>query len=458
MKSWLSKFIRTIFQLIWEVSRLFILLIPISLPSAGLFYFLNQFSHLTILDRLPLAVPLTLFTLYLTYFVGHLLWPIMMILLFPVSRLRDPKYIIRLGERFRKLKLSAPQIFIIRNSGLHFLNNWPVLGFFVLPKPFGASIFMTQSAFDKLKFLDFDETISQYAVRARYHRWTSPALVFGTTTLILYSVFFLFHKNIEPHLLMNFDGALIKNISLGAIAAVISLAITYFTKKSQSLETTYQLHRIQDSSDLEYPRPSKSIILIRAYTLVSFLLFGLSTVLLSLNTQVQNQLSEVRVPKIQFEFPKLLSSKSEITKAIEEKNHRKVMLLIGQEKDRQLEPTLNNATPLLVAAQNSDLKTIYLLLMVGHSLDEVDDEGRNIFFYALQSPDRMRVLKYLLQTKANRNHQDKNKMTPLDYAREKKLADAEALLLSEPSQEPKKMDFIEQASKLPASASTESQK
>ena len=119
-----------------------------------------------------------------------------------------------------------------------------------------------------------------------------------------------------------------------------------------------------------------------------------------------------------------------MTTAIQSQDYSTIRELVSKSDNLEVrDPFLNGATPALIAAQSGELQILYSILVAGGNYTETDDLDRDILFYAIQSKDRERVVKYLLQTDVDINHRDFSGNSALDYARQIGSAEIEKALL-----------------------------
>jgi hypothetical protein len=106
------------------------------------------------------------------------LWPALLLIFYKSERERSPKRIIPIGERFRKLGLPSPQIFILQETARFWRNKtW---GFFALPSPVGSLLLIDKNISILLRPEQFDIWICSKATEAHFARFSSGRFLFIT--------------------------------------------------------------------------------------------------------------------------------------------------------------------------------------------------------------------------------------------------------------------------------------
>jgi len=121
--------------------------------------------------------------LWLFFFLNQCLLPLLILLIFGHEKERSPKRIIQIGERFRKMGLSSPQVILL--SRRHpFLGN-RLWGFFAVPSPFGAMLPLNPELAQIMEPDEINTWLCTLVTTARFFRFSSPlwmALQIATLT------------------------------------------------------------------------------------------------------------------------------------------------------------------------------------------------------------------------------------------------------------------------------------
>jgi hypothetical protein len=108
-----------------------------------------------------------------------------------------------------------------------------------------------------------------------------------------------------------------------------------------------------------------------------------------------------------------------MTSAIQSQDYTAIRELSAKPENLEMrDPFYNGATPALIAAESGELQILYSIIVAGGNYTETDDLDRDILFYAIQGKNRESVVKYVLQTDIDVNHQDFTGRSALDYARQ----------------------------------------
>lgn len=346
------------------------------------------------------------------------IFPMLAILVFQHERLREPRRVIRLGEVFRKLGLTSPEVILVQGPLPSLLQGqW---GFFSMPRPFGAILLVQRQSLERLSANELDQALASVAVEARHHRGTGWLLLTGAwltagvglggyTGASLADLLGLDHIR-----LLSIVGA----ISLGGLAWWNNLQWLRLRRGAIALRSSqifgFSLEDLQTARNL-------------LAQIASF--DGVLQPLSPWEKQDENLLSDWHLDSSQsYSAARLAIRPAVILVAlgvvVAGANHS---LRIDQLVD--LRPPQVTETPLLRACKSGDLQKIYEVLSGRlERIDHQDELGKSCLFYALDGSDPDRTLKYVLLASPSLLLRDQQGRTALDYAREKGLATAAAIL------------------------------
>ncbi len=95
---------------------------------------------------------------------------------------------------------------------------------------------------------------------------------------------------------------------------------------------------------------------------------------------------------------------------------------------QQRNKNFQGATILQWAAKHADIHLVYMLSLAGAKTAELDENDQNILFYAVENPQAVAMMNYLLQIPINLNQRNSQGQTVLDVAQEKNLNAVQQLL------------------------------
>ncbi len=348
------------------------------------------------------------------------LLPILVLMLLPHERIRDPKMIIRYGEKFRDHKLTTPD-FLVVTSRL-----WPAVfqglfGFLSLPRPFQAVVLLKKSTYEKLDEAEFSFWIHRITITGEFQ-------IQGR--LIFWSYFFAtlaWHGHGLEWILAGVGVLSIFVFSELALDRLMILSL-------EGLPSVYwqMLRKVYGSWLTPRFRTERY--------------FDFSTRPWTQKTHWLPALAVVATLTVPFQSPHSKPVENPITESalflLIEKQDEKALarLLQTHEQKSQLQMSslrFGGATPVLWAAKTSSPKVLYLLLQQGGSLAEKDALGRNALFYALENPQGVQMLNYLLLGKWDLKQTDSSGQTILDLAIQQNKSEVVDLLLKkDPSLKP----------------------
>ncbi|MEI7972867.1 MAG: ankyrin repeat domain-containing protein [Bdellovibrio sp.] len=341
--------------------------------------------------------------------VFQILAPLWILILIPHERIKDPKLIIRYGEKFREKQLSTPDILLIQVPW------WPrtlqgLIGFLSLPRPFQALVTLKAAASSELNESEFSfwihrlTAIGDHKIQGRMWLWTHIFSLLG----------------------FSFAGpmALISIPALAMIYRTTELAIDRWLVLSlEGLPSIYwsMLRKIYGNWFVPRFRSEQFFdFKERAWAQQTHwvpAILGLSAVLGSLHMPWKISTSDLlRAPDFASKEQRQLYEwidQGNLKLLQQSQNQIRVQHWISQKS-----PDFENLTPLLWAAKKSTPQIIYWLLQQGASLSDRDPLGRSALFWSIENPDPQ-MFDYLLQGKWELQEKDATGKNILDLAREK---------------------------------------
>lgn len=341
--------------------------------------------------------------------VFQILAPLWILLLIPHERIKDPKLIIRYGEKFREKQLSTPDILLIQVPW------WPrilqgIIGFLSLPRPFQALVTLkaqTASALDESEFsfwIHRITTIGEHRIQGRMWLWTHIFILLSLSfagPLAVISIFALAmiyrttELAIDRWLVLSLEG--LPSIYWSMLRKIYG---NWFVPRFRSEQFFDFKERFWSQQTHWIPA-----------VLGLFAIFG--SLHMPLNI----------IPSETSRSPDFASSEqAQIYKWIEQRDLN--LLQQGQTQLRirhwisQQSPDFENLTPLLWAAKKSTPQILYWLMQQGASLSDRDPLGRSALFWSLENPDPQ-MFNYLMQGKWELHEKDATGKSLLDLAREK---------------------------------------
>jgi hypothetical protein len=364
------------------------------------------------------------------YFALNLVLPVLFILLFKLERERSPKKIIQFGDRFRRVGLSVPQVFILKekNPLLSFWTN-NVYGYFGLPSPVGALLLLSPNV-NALTEIELDQFVCPKVIESRFAKLSVPLLIIPS----LFIPFSLMGFGIATHY---FNTNMVFTLLLALPFIIFALIISFLFIKSRNRFLLHKYHSIFASGDeikqeleisgvfirkklfaprLVYSLPAICFILASYILMPSITVTTFDKLVATISSRLEPK------PKISIAVSTASVAKenqfSDLSLAVKAGDMRKIIQLIGAGKNiRDRDPALNGATPLLLSLKNGDIELAYLLMALGSSLsNEIDLSGKGALFYALESPTRTRTVAYVLSGRIDLNQKSIDGMTAYDYA------------------------------------------
>lgn len=368
--------------------------------------------------------------------------PLAIQMFIPHHRIRDPKQIIRYGEKFREQKLSTPTFLLIEKAW-----PWPnilqgLVGFFALPKPFHAIVIMKEEVFESLSQDEFDfwvlrnATLGANSLQGRLIFWI----------LLLTPLTFLFHPGLGALSLVCWMGMwVLREWELDhlMVLSLEGLPSAYWNMIRKT-HGAWTLMGIRNTRYFGFSTP----FWVKKLHFIPVLLLAATTFLFHQTLQppgqgtdpgrepgrgtgpqaeVKLEIEAMQLPVFQYiaqakGFPEELSQlKRLITEAQKElipgdsTSHAEGDATTSPLDGWVREPKLG-ATPLLWAAQYSTQQVVYFLLTQGASLEEVDHRGEGILFYGLRNRNSYEMISYLLQGKINLQRRNQEGKTVHDLA------------------------------------------
>lgn len=391
------------------------------------------------------------------FFILNVFHPSYTLIFDPNTKVRHPKTIIKLGDRFRGVGLPAPQFFLWTDPGKiqtpsHFS------GYSILPKPFGALLMMPEKYFTNLTLDELDVYICREAADSKF----GNRFIAIQKYLLLYLILFLLLWALvfTPYMIFIPDNMHVFVIAAFAGIAFVSLIFLtawsrdryVFAKDFQAIQIynllpDFFFHTLQKMEGEVQERKFLQKIWRPPTVSERAEKYKLETIVLESDTQrlpwyfaLKPRRSAIAIgfvflvadwmsPYVYYQ--NYHRHNRYWTHALQTKNHAMVAKLLSQGKDLKIrDPFYNGATPLLIAIEAGDLNNIYSLLVAGSKMDETDDLKRGILYYAFRSSEREKVVKYLLQGKVNVNYVDGEGRSALDYAHYYNSADLEKVLLN----------------------------
>jgi hypothetical protein len=420
----------------------------------------------------------------------NLILPTLIIIFFKLERVRSPKKIILLGDRFRRLGLSTPQVFIIKETFLPNLHLWKnrVYGFFSMPSPLGAIILLEPSIADSPEDA-LDQFICPKVINSRFGRFSSPAVVFISNFLTLCFAAAGFAKILFATNQTYFYAFI-------AVSFILNVGLSFYFFKSRNLflqdrlesffpfkksedsvlESKTESEKINSGSETRlFPSWAIGVIPITVFAALFATLFFSSSkesfdrfianastkldIRPGQQTQLSISINVISPDGIKTALPErtdarqtsgnsssnnsqnqstpiitnktaIVSTQSELSTSVIAGDFRSIIQLIGRGKNiREQDHSLGGATPLLLALKKGDTELVYLLLLLGSNLSvEVDSAGKGALFYALESPNRSRTVAYVLSGRVDIHHKALDGMTAYEYALKNGWADVTEML------------------------------
>lgn len=393
------------------------------------------------------ASVLSFFFVWFTVLFLNLILPTLLLIFLKLERERSPKKIIQFGDRFRRVGLSSPQIFILKETSRfnNFIWGNKLIGYFGLPSPLGA-ILLLDSRASQLSEESLDEYLCPMVVEARYARFSSILFSFPSFFVSLGFI----SVGLSIYFLQERISSILAFSAVGFATSVI-FALLYTKSRGAFLEerlhTVFAIKQKHQSVFNFLPNFKKDLYhpwYLTAIPLACFAILFLSlvsslpihsfdsfvsmasnrlepkpepiqeSVQTSDSSETISTASSPAAPVANFQTPVI----SDLSTAINSGDMRKTIQLIGRGKNiKDRDPAVSGATPLLLALKNGDTEMAYLLLVMGSSLsNEVDDAGRGALFYALESPNRLRTVGYVLSGRVDVNQKSLDGLTAYDYA------------------------------------------
>jgi len=417
------------------------------------------------------AAVIWFFLAWLSIFLMNLIWPVLLLIFFKTERLRNPKVIIQIGDRFRKMGLPSPQIFILTDSHQVWKNK--VLGFFALPSPFGSLLLVGPEISESLDSEQFDTWICHQVIESKFYKYSrrgflifllipfslflglfSGSILFGFESPIAY-LFSVFIAIVCGVFIFQISKQRIFDIDFRSIRSFHLNPELYFQIESFShphRQITFAQTSEKYDAEISIPSFRPQLISYLFIFLISTLAIGLGFFVdqkyskeFSLQTlfdSIDQSQKQIHVVKLNTPPERALAvtpiaeptqavgiTPAPISKAVLDGDIRQVVRVLGTGIRLDFKDTqLGGATPLLLAIKNGDLEMVYVLLAIGAKFSDTDDLGRNALFYALEAPNPTHVIRYALSGKADPLLKAIDGKTALDQAKEQKMIEAASLL------------------------------
>ena len=392
------------------------LLFFFGLLGLGLFgiYFANSslLAHLINAEHIlvlgPLQRLLVWLSLSLQFMIGvQILAPPLILLLLPHERIRDPKQIIRYGEKFRDLNLSTPTFILLD------LASWPsllqgLIGFFSLPKPLHSLVVLKVDTIKNLSPEEFDFLVFRMALLGKK----------SFQGKILFWMFFLipltFHMHIELALLALFTWIAILVLREWTLDHMMILSLeglpSHYWSMLRKLYGNFWVPEFRRKRYFEFKTPfwlqRLHYLPVIFWTLCMMAWpLGKSKVTPQASEKKTNSAVLSSISQSHQTPPTNLSFNSDgspvptedKTAPPSEKSNELVSRTNELVSDLGLSAT---PSPLLAAAAQGTPQQVYDLTRTGANLLVTDENGNTILHYALKNPRRKEMLSYLLQSKA----------------------------------------------------------
>ncbi len=415
------------------------------------------------------------------------IWPVLLLIFYRTERERSPKKIINIGERFRNMKLPAPQIFILQGNSLLWKNK--VWGFFFLPSPLGALMLMAPET-QQFSAEMLDAWICRKVIESGFSRFSSARFLFFSwvPTLTLLGAFAgsAFSGQDVQVICMSTLGFLIfalfiwRDLQIQRQYEIDRKTVSHFQLEPKEYYSYLELcEKLAPSlgfvrkilgynfkaSKIAIEKPTWFRAWIPWILPPSILgIFIINFFILTPSNEVVSFLSvDLFVEKIKVSFEEKSTAEktssetknsseeetlpfirqNELSQAVINGDLRSVIHQVGLGKNiNSGDPALNGATPLMLALKNGDLEMAYFLMAIGANPQiETDSLGQTALFYATEAINRQQVIAYMLKTSVDVYKINNEGLTVLDYAKKNGRNDVIELLLnrsiaSEPSSEP----------------------
>ena len=381
--------------------------------------------------------------------LAELIWPILILLFFKVSKERTPKRIISIGEKFRKYNLSSPQIWSL-DERVPFLSN-RILGWPTLPSPFGSILLVKKGFVEGCSNEAYIAWTSRQACEQKTFHWSAWSHVLITSLPALY----ILCTGVFPNWPLPF---VIIGVSVGFLALSysrekarqrlidiktvkdFSYSVADYQKWQKEWMPFFKTQVLEDSvlKDLG-DKPVPRFVEIMNVLVAGFSVAGVCAIALTgpLPSSFQNRrtpaqaapsnkanLVEKQVAAATVKPESSVVSKSEpganmTSQAIAKNDFRQLIHSLSARGNIHIQDSaLGGATPLQLAVAKGDFEMIYILLVLGADVkNEVDLKGEDVLFYAVRSDAYLTVTPYILQT-AVKVHTNKQGLTALDVARQ----------------------------------------
>ncbi len=409
---------------------------------------------------------------WLTMYGLQCLWPVLILIFYRTERERSPKKIIGIGDRFRKMGLSAPQIFILMSNTRVWKNK--IWGFFSLPSPLGALMLIDSRISKKLSVEMLDMWICRKVIESRFSRFSSARFQFFSMVptfallgaaigfagsghddeaALAAAAFFavagtFLWRTFQVQRLHEIDRKTVSDFHLDAEAYFASLAETEHFDPTLNIAKKFLgynfVTRRAAMDQTSWYRPWIMWTLQPAILASLAMVFLLQTPMAELNTTLTAKVN----PKVAAEtpvtpvavaeatpvvvapppapLPPPAPNLSELSQAVQSGDMRSVIHLLGSGKNIHAgDPAVNGATPLMLATKKGDLEMAYFLMAMGANPQvEFDNAGQTVLFYAMESSNRVVALNYMLRSRVDAEKKSNDGLTALDYAKKNGWIDA----------------------------------